>query len=50
MIRSFLVIWHAHKNERVVRGLRDRISELLLVYWVIGRKVIAIVIFSELRL
>jgi hypothetical protein len=25
------------QNERVVRDLRDRISELLLVYWVIGR-------------
>jgi hypothetical protein len=39
-MKSLSLIYYgtqAYKNERVVRDLRDKISELLLVYWVIGR-------------
>jgi hypothetical protein len=47
---SYMYFCPAYKNGRVIRDLRDRISELLLVYWVIGRKAVAILNCSAIRL
>jgi hypothetical protein len=52
-MKSLSLIYYgtqAYKNERVVRDLRNKISELLLVYWVIGRKAVAILNCSAIRL
>jgi hypothetical protein len=50
IVISYIYFCPAYKNERVVRDLRDRISKLLLVYWVIGRKAVAILNCSAIRL
>jgi hypothetical protein len=52
-LKSLSLIYYgtqAYKNDRVVRELRDRISELLLVYWVIGREAVAILNCSAIRI